>query len=268
MRTIATYQRLKNHVQAWVEGQIDSLLIFGQAGLGKTSAVLNALNGRQYQLFRAHQSPLEIYLGLYDNPNLPCVLDDVSGLLKNPAGIDLLKCLCETGSKTLRWGTTTERLEGRGKQFVFNASVLIILNRIPHKDEDTLAVMDRCDTIEFIPTKAEVLDKMRKVFPLDMELIDLLGELPVLPTLRTLIKARQWQNSPYLNLIEELSAECGVSPAVQVLVEIMKNQPSEQWLECYQKATGFSDRTYRRHKLIAEELLAGGQTDSEIGMAA
>ena len=268
MRKITTYQRLEAHVKAWIDGDIDSLMIVGDAGLGKTSAVVNALENRSYQLFRAHQSPLEIYLGLYDNPYTPCVLDDVSGILKNTDGIDLLKCLCETGKKTLRWGTTTNKLDKRAKQFVYHSRALIILNRIPNKDKDVYAVMDRCDAIEFKPAKAEVLHRMKVLFPQDGDLIELLGELSVLPTLRTLVKARQWQKSPHLNLAEELFAECGVPEPVQLLVQIMQKQPADKWLDSYQQITGLTDRTFRRHRGIAEELLGHGQTDSGLAAAA
>ena len=113
-RQITTYKRLCAHVNAWADGDIDALLIVGRAGFGKTSAVREAMGTRPYHLFRARQSAIEIYMALHDAPNLPCVLDDIGSLLKDSTSIDLLKSLCETSKeKVLRWGSTTNKLDGR-----------------------------------------------------------------------------------------------------------------------------------------------------------
>ena len=272
-RQISTYKRLLAHVNAWADGDIDSLLVVGRPGFGKTSAVREAMGARPYHLFRARQSALEIYMTLQDAPNQPCVLDDIGTLLKDSNSIDLLKSLCETSKeKVLRWGSTTSKLDGRAKSFVCRSQVLIILNKLPSKNEDVMAVGDRCDCIDFAPTKMEVLERMREIFPEDGELIELLGELPILPTLRTLIKARQWRESQHLSLTEERFGECGVPAPVVKLLEIMQEHPQEAWCDLYVQNTDLTDRTYRRHKGIALEILScrNGQTDidSEICEAA
>ena len=55
---------------------------------------------------------------------------------------------------------------------------------------------------------------MWEIFPDDGDLIDLLAELPAIPSLRTLVKARKWQKSKHLSLIQELLDECGVPEPV------------------------------------------------------
>ena len=76
-----------------------------------------------------------------------------------------------------------------------------------------------------------------------------------MPSLRTLIKGKQWQKSKHLNLTEELFSECGVPEPVVTLVEIMQTSPRTEWSERYVAETGLTDRTFRRHKTIAEQLL-------------
>lgn len=266
-RQITKYKRLLAHVNAWADGDIDSLLIVGAPGFGKTSAVQEAMEARPHHLFRARQSALEIYMTLQDAPNLPCVLDDIGTLLRDSNSIDLLKSLCETSKeKVLRWGSTTNKLDGRAKSFVCRSHVLIILNKLPSKNDDVMAVADRCDCIEFAPRKMDVLERMREIFPDDGELIELLGELPVMPTLRTLIKARQWRASKHLRLTEELFSECGVPAPVVKLLEIMQKHPQEAWCDLYVQKTGLTDRSFRRHKGIALEILScrDGQTDIDL----
>ncbi len=268
MRKIDTYDRFSRHILAWNHGEIDSLLVAGRGGTGKSHSYKELLPEGSYHLFSARKSPIQVYTELYDAPNMPVVFDDISALLKDNNFLDMLKALCETGKKTIRWGTTTAKLEGRDTSFVSTSQVLIVLNRMPDKNEDVRAVLDRCDAIEFAPTKAEVLARMRVVFPDDSDLIDLLAELPVLPSLRTLVKAKQWARSRYLSLTEELFAECGVPEPVVRLIEIMQECRESEWCQRYIAVTGLTDRTYRRHKAIATEIISCrlGQTDIGLGM--
>jgi hypothetical protein len=162
----------------------------------------------------------------------------------------------------VRWGTTTSKLEGRATSFVCTAPVLIVMNKLPHRDPDVLAILDRCDAIFFKPTKREVIARMRAIFPENEDLVDLVAELPAMPSLRTLVKARRWQKSRHLNLIEELLAECCVPAAVAQLAQIMEALPEQDWCDQYIAATGLTDRTYRRHKQLARQLVEWGESQN------
>ena len=255
MRVIETYERYHRHIHAWVEREIDCLFVLGSPGAGKSESYRRSLGNRPYHLFRARKSPLTVYCDLYDDPSWPVVLDDISALTKDDNFIDMLKSLCETGRKEIRWGTSTPKLGDRKRRFVCTSPILIVLNKLSEKNPDITAILDRCDAIRFAPTKSEIIDRMREIFPEDEKLIDLIAELPVLPTLRTLLKARQWARSKHLNLIEELYAECGVPKAIRTLTDIMETRPEREWCSHYLAATGLTDRTYRRHKAIADELI-------------
>lgn len=256
MRLVKTYDRLHRHVRAWADGEIESLLMLGRPGTGKSHAFRDTLGQDQYHLFSARKTPVQVYVELHDSPSLPVVFDDVSALLRDPNFLDMLKNLLETGPRTVRWGTSTPLLEERPQSFVFTGRVLIVLNRMPEEHPDVMAILDRCDCIEFDPPKPSVIARMRDIFPEDGELIDLLAELPVIPSLRTLVKARQWQQSQHLDWREELIAECGVSEGVGALLDIMQSGPEAEWLGRFTAATGQTDRSYRRHRKIADQVLA------------
>ena len=86
----------------------------------------------------------------------------------------------------------------------------------------------------------------------------------MLPSLRLLVKAKSWANSRHLSLAEELLSECSVADSVVRLVEIMKAHPRTEWCDLYVQATGMTDRSYRRHKVLAEKLLrTNGQAFEE-----
>jgi hypothetical protein len=222
MRKVTTYDRLHRHVRAWVEREIDCLLILGRPGTGKSHSFRDALAEQPHHLFSARKTPIQVFIELHDEPNSPVVFDDVSALLRDNNFLDMLKNLCETGTRTIRWGTSTPLLQGRANEFVCTAPVLIVLNRMPDDNAGIRAVFDRCDGIEFDPPKPEVIARMREVFPNDKELIELIAELPVIPSLRTLVKARRWQQSRHLDWRAELVAECGVPEAVNAPLEIMQ----------------------------------------------
>jgi hypothetical protein len=255
MREVTTYERLHRNMLAWVKRKILRLALFGPPGVGKSQAYKSVLS-QPYHLFSGRQSPLYVYKALYDAPDLPVVLDDISELLGDPAFIDLLKSLLETGERVIRWGTSTSKLEGRHTSFVCTSPVLIVLNKLPKNDPDVDAILDRCDAIRFEPTKVEIIARMREIFPESVDLIDLIAELPALPSLRTLVHAREWQESEDLNVVEELLSECGESPEVTLLVQIMEAHPEHEWCDRFMAATGQTDRSYRRHKAYAKQLLA------------
>ena len=256
MRTITTYGRFHRHIRAWAAGEIDPLLVLGPPGNGKTFAYEQALEDTPYHLFRARTTPINVYNELYDDPDKPVVLDDISSLLRDDNFLDLLKSLCESGGdRIVRWRTTTKLLQGRAQSFGCTSRVLIVLNDLPPKRPDVAAVLDRCDAIHFAPTKAEIIAQMRQAFPGDDELVDLIQRLAVLPSLRTLIKARKWCHSNHLDVVEELLSECQVSEEMHMLIQIMTRHPEREWCQRYVEATGMTERTYRRHKHLAAQVV-------------
>lgn len=256
IRVVDTYERFQRHLAAWVDGEIQHLLIVGPGGTGKSESARAALGNRKHHVFKGRQTPFFLYNSICDAPNQPIVLDDIAALLRDPQCRELLKSLCELGERTVRWGSTTNKLDGRPTSFRCTAPVLIVTNTIPPRDPDLLAILDRVDAIRFEPRKAEIIGRMRELFtnPADRNLITLIEELPVLPSLRTLVKARAWRDSTKLDLIEELYAECGVPEPIRILLEIMESVPVTDHCAAYTARTGLTDRTFRRHRAIAEQL--------------
>lgn len=257
IRVVDTYERFARHIAAWLDGEIQHLLVVGPGGTGKSRSVQSILGNRPHHAFKGRQTPFFLYGQVCDHPDWPIVLDDIAALLRDAACRDLMKQLTELGERVVRWGSTTSKLEGRPTSFRCTAPVLVITNSIPERDADLEAILDRVDAIHFDPRKAEVIARMRELFPAaaDQNLVTLIEELPVLPSLRTLVKARAWRDSSKLDLLEELYAECGVPEPIRVLVEIMESAPVAEQCALYSARTGLTDRTFRRHRAITEELI-------------
>lgn len=118
LRKVSTYDRLHRHVRAWAEREIDGLVVLGRPGTGKSHAFRDALSEQSHHLFSTRKTPIQVYIELHDDPDCPVVFDDVSALLRDNNFLDMLKNLCDTGTRTIRWGTSTPLLQGRANEFV------------------------------------------------------------------------------------------------------------------------------------------------------
>jgi len=263
---VKTYQRFYNYMTGWANRKIESLLVVGVPGTGKSHTAKELLRGRPHHWFSARQTPFEIYKQVCDAPHIPIVFDDVGALLHDKLFIDILKNLCERGTSTLRWGTSTPQLEGRPTSFRTTAKVLIFVNALPKKNEDDLAaVLDRCHHFRFEPEWSQVMAYMREYFPDDEKLIDIMETLSVRPSLRVLGKIRDLDESGdgEDSLYEEVANLFGLADSVVALIDIMERFPEKEWCQRYMEVTGQTDRQFRRNRDKAAQLLACRKTQNK-----
>jgi len=287
VRTIKTYDLFERNIRSWVKNYIFMMLVTGPPGVGKTRIYQQIISEVQeenrkksgcavplYHQLTGRMSAFECFRELRDDPRSLIIFDDLSGILGDRHFVSLLQQLCETRSiRDVRWNTGTHMLKDEEKFFSCTSRVLVVLNELPRHNDGVLAVLDRLDGINFVPSKREIITRMRRIWPDHGKLVDLMANLSAMPSLRTMTKLIDWERSPYLDAGEALMAECGVLEPIQHLVRIMTNEPKAQWFARYHQATGKGDRSYRRHKQIAEELVAaltgdgllieGGPTPSE-----
>jgi hypothetical protein len=254
MRIIKTYDRMMNHLLAWHEGHISFLAVIGKHGTGKSRGYEDLFPNGGYTLFKGKTTAFQIYMTVYDNPDRPIVFDDVSDLLKDSACVELMKTLCDTRkSRKVQWNTMTDKLEGRAKEFTISAPVLVVCNHNLLDNADVQAVLDRADAVEFAPPKKEIIAKL-KTYATDLEIVELLETMPVLPSLRTYEKALDWKKSSRLDMREELLAECGVQPEVQTLLEIYRTVPEKERCQAYMNRTGRSQRDFYNKLTVVIQL--------------
>ena len=51
MRKFETYERFHRHIAAWVDGEIDCLIVLGPPGIGNSHAYKRVLGNRPHHLF-------------------------------------------------------------------------------------------------------------------------------------------------------------------------------------------------------------------------
>jgi len=190
---VQTYAELAAYAQAFADGHLNLLFVFGDAGLGKSQCLHGAV-GERVCWINGTATPFGVYCAAYEHRDLPIVLDDLDGLHRDRQGVRLLKSLCQTDAmKRLTWQTDAASLVRRGipREFTTTSRVAIIGNQWNSLNADVAALEDRGHFLVFEPTAVEVHRQAAAWF-WDQEVYDLVAanlHLMERPSLRTYVLA-------------------------------------------------------------------------------
>jgi len=164
-------------------GSRNSLIVCGDAGVGKSKTVMTALEqcglreGRDYIVIKGKSTVLGLYESLYRNSGKILVYDDCDSILRNNDSVNILKGALDSGDeRMISWNSrftfdtnTTFTLEERkllakGKlpnKFEFEGRVIFITN-LP-KDKLDNALKSRSFVIDVCLTTTEVLNRIETI---------------------------------------------------------------------------------------------------------
>jgi len=124
-----------------VAGAHRAAIIYGPPGMGKTHAIVEALNAaglkenEDFVVARSHTSPGMLYVLLYlmRKRGKYVVLDDCDGIIKDETGLNLLKAATDPTYRQVGWASTKDLknpIDGRPmpSSFEFNGTVIISTN--------------------------------------------------------------------------------------------------------------------------------------------
>lgn len=156
---LRTYSEMTRVIDAFAEtdSRLGFVIVKGNPGLGKTATFTKACGGDAFVL-DGQTTPFGLYCELYRHKDAQIlVLDDVDSLLATPAGINLMKTLCQTEKvKRVSWNTNAAVKAGIPTSFVVSARILLFCNTLKGKGKNFAAVMDRGHCYHFAPTAIEV----------------------------------------------------------------------------------------------------------------
>ena len=173
---VETYRDLEMYVDAFSNGHLSLLFVYGPPGVGKSWTMRERVGDRAFTI-NGTASPFGIYVAAYHHRDEPIVLDDIDGLTANPQGVRLLKALGQTDrEKTVSWQTQAAALERENipKSFKTQSPIAILANS-HFASVDAQALEDRGHVIVFAPTPVEVHQKAARWF-WDQEVFDFVAD--------------------------------------------------------------------------------------------
>lgn len=149
------------------ETRVNLAVVWGRGGLGKTTAIHEAIQAiypaLKYASYSGRMSSMGFWHWLETNREMDClVVDDVSGIVNNEVALQLIKAACSrqpNGSPTVLSYTDQKGT----KSFTTNASLVLITNHLDPDCDLFLPVKDRAIFLRYEPTHQELLSLMASI---------------------------------------------------------------------------------------------------------
>jgi len=149
---------------------INSLIVTGDGGLGKTFAVNSKLRhltvGKDFLRVKGHCTPKALFNLLRDNPNSLIVFDDCDAPLLDKTSLNILKSALDSDERWVHWETTRAVVDGEAKEdtsFEFRGTCIFISN-LPFDSIDQ-AILSRSIFVDVTMTADEKITRMATILP-------------------------------------------------------------------------------------------------------
>jgi len=246
---VRDYKTLNSYVKAFAEGYISLLIIKGEGGLGKTYAIKQIMKEKSPLIFNGHATPLSIYLRLFSEPTARVVFDDVDSMLSNKITVALLKQLCETNKvKEIRYDTTARINEMQVPSSIkCTNKVCLLCNDMKKFGKNMKALLTRAVYLEFVPTKEEIMQRLKQFPELDLEIYEFLQKnIDYFFNLnfRLYLKAKELKEAG-VDWQEYAEGEMKVNRELELIMDIM-DLPKKERNQIWKEKTGRHVRTLQR----------------------
>lgn len=134
----------RQYIKMVLEKRSKGLLLYGEAGLGKTFNVKKELiehnlkEGVDFTFICGHITTMSFYKKLYYNRDKIVILDDIN-ILESKINLNMLKATLQDGMVEY----TSSALKDVPNQFIFTGQIIILLNDKPKNNEHLKAVESR-----------------------------------------------------------------------------------------------------------------------------
>lgn len=146
-----------------------SILVVGEGGLGKTHAVLKAIEESEvskndYVFIKGYSTARGLYNLLYDNNGKLIVFDDCDSVLDDKVAVNILKSALDSYDKrTLNWSAKMNKSDAYPQSFDFTGRVVFISNK-PKKSVDQ-AIRTRSLVVDLGMSSDEKIQRMEYILP-------------------------------------------------------------------------------------------------------
>lgn len=161
---IKTYKELKEYLEMFKKQNADLLIIMSKAGYGKTSLLKEVMGKKEFVYINTHSTPLKTYLNLFEKRDCPVVFDDLDAIFSSAIMTAMLKSLADTSPiKELHYNTTSKLIGTAPESFKTTSNVCLLVNEFNVNSPALKPIIDRGFFIEFLPTKKEIMGKIRQI---------------------------------------------------------------------------------------------------------
>jgi hypothetical protein len=162
------FEMLSNFTKMTLKGLVNSALITGEGGLGKSYTVLkelqemNLVEHEDYVVIKGYSTPKALYATLYENANKIVIFDDCDSILKDAIALNILKGALDTYEKrTISWMSRGPFSDDLPDSFDFNGQVIFISNLKLNKIDQ--AVRSRAIAVDVSMNNNEKIQRIRSI---------------------------------------------------------------------------------------------------------
>ena len=248
--TIRTYKQLDANLQAFRDGYIKCMIIYGNAGLSKSYRAKRICKG--IKIIKCHVSPLGLYLKLHEHKDDLIIIDDIDEIYNEKGCVKLLKAATESeDTRLVSWMSTIGSLrdvdeadDGRvPREFYMTGPILLVCNDWSLHSANLRALGDRARLIHFCPSPAEIHREVATWFE-DQEILDFIA--PLIPhlqhlSMRVYLNALASKNAVKsgLDWRQDVLQELNIDPVTTTIVELLQDKSLSQ----NQRAKKFTEKT-------------------------
>jgi hypothetical protein len=157
-----------------VDGDINSFVLTGSGGIGKTTQVANTLELAglvedtpdqpygDYLVIKGFSTPRALYETLFTYKDRILILDDADDAFKDPTGANILKAaLDDKETRVISWNSSREDSEVPNR-FTYTGRVIFISNK--HISQFPQAIVSRSQKVDVTLTTDEIVEIIEHVF--------------------------------------------------------------------------------------------------------
>ena len=160
------FEFLDNYIKLVINGQMNSLIINGTTGIGKSHTVLQHLTNtdKKYFIVKGFSTARALYDALYHNRNSIIIFDDCDNILADKVAVNILKGALDTyDERVISWlSKSTDK--NIPLQFNFQGQVIFISNLKTEQFDE--AMKSRALMIDLSMTYEEKQERMLNIYSL------------------------------------------------------------------------------------------------------
>lgn len=186
------YEFMEKIIKMISSKKIESAIITGNAGLGKTYTVMNTVKSIgleenvDFEIVKGYSTPKGLYRTMFENKEKIIIFDDCDSILRDPTARNLLKAALDSYDRRIITWNSEASTDDLPKTFEFTGHIIFISNMTLTKFDQ--ALISRSMVIDLSMTDDDVIARMKHVLPNVLPMMDISKKEMALDFIETHVK--------------------------------------------------------------------------------